>query len=467
MTDQESDSVSESIPKDDLHVVIEGSTTNHTDKGGIAADPEVERVSWVIEVEEESIGGGGNCGDTTGCEGGTGEGEREVTEEGEGINIGEGQSVNHEEVTSSAGTAAATGNQNQTEAMDVSRPLLTERRMSWGRGSIGRRSTSSLHSNGVGRQRLQVRSNVGNEVLNRTRGRSGTVFLIVLQMIQFVATVIILGLSWDDQCETPLFMWNSVYAGRLALYTIVLIYERVNFANLQTEEFKRAASNVRRIKVLLELAAFAWFIAGNVYLFSTDEVCKESLLYDITWAWVVYGYLCIALPALVCCAVVLCLPWVFIIMRLLKEDPGASNKVIAKLPTKKFTAGMYAEEDAQCVICLNNYVEGDELRITPCNHNFHSKCIDKWLKINKKCPLCMQSIDGSDAASNSDDDEEGNDNSVGDEENQLASNNTDANTLPIESSSAHDRDDSLVEADSGNASSSPRWGYSGEGGVQN
>ena len=82
-------------------------------------------------------------------------------------------------------------------------------------------------------------------------------------------------------------------------------------------------------------------------------------------------------------------------MHLAKENPGASNKAIEKLPKKKFVEGMYEEEDSQCVICLNDYVNDDDLRVAPCNHHFHAACIDRWLKINKKCPLCMQCIDGS------------------------------------------------------------------------
>ena len=44
-----------------------------------------------------------------------------------------------------------------------------------------------------------------------------------------------------------------------------------------------------------------------------------------------------------------------------------------------------------------NYKQDELLRFLPCNdqHNFHLSCIDRWLKINKKCPLCRNNIDES------------------------------------------------------------------------
>lgn len=42
-----------------------------------------------------------------------------------------------------------------------------------------------------------------------------------------------------------------------------------------------------------------------------------------------------------------------------------------------------------CHICMDNYKEKEFKRVIPsCNHCFHKKCIDKWLKKKGNCPIC-------------------------------------------------------------------------------
>ena len=50
-------------------------------------------------------------------------------------------------------------------------------------------------------------------------------------------------------------------------------------------------------------------------------------------------------------------------------------------------------ESERCTVCLCDFDSGDEVRALNCSHKFHVECIDQWLSINKKCPLCREDVD--------------------------------------------------------------------------
>nr|XP_044988479.1 E3 ubiquitin-protein ligase ZNRF3 isoform X2 [Jaculus jaculus] len=47
---------------------------------------------------------------------------------------------------------------------------------------------------------------------------------------------------------------------------------------------------------------------------------------------------------------------------------------------------------SDCAICLEKYVDGEELRVIPCTHRFHRKCVDPWLLQHHTCPHCRHNI---------------------------------------------------------------------------
>jgi hypothetical protein len=41
-----------------------------------------------------------------------------------------------------------------------------------------------------------------------------------------------------------------------------------------------------------------------------------------------------------------------------------------------------------CPICTDDFIKGQDLRVLPCNHQFHMECIDPWLmNVSGTCPL--------------------------------------------------------------------------------
>ncbi|KAF6775380.1 hypothetical protein AHF37_05763 [Paragonimus kellicotti] len=46
----------------------------------------------------------------------------------------------------------------------------------------------------------------------------------------------------------------------------------------------------------------------------------------------------------------------------------------------------------QCAVCIELYRASEVVRILPCRHVFHKKCIDPWLLEQRSCPLCKLDI---------------------------------------------------------------------------
>lgn len=36
----------------------------------------------------------------------------------------------------------------------------------------------------------------------------------------------------------------------------------------------------------------------------------------------------------------------------------------------------------RCVVCMSDFESRQLLRVLPCSHEFHGKCVDKWLRVN-------------------------------------------------------------------------------------
>lgn len=68
-----------------------------------------------------------------------------------------------------------------------------------------------------------------------------------------------------------------------------------------------------------------------------------------------------------------------------------SRREIQRFPTKTFE-GVISGGNTQCQICFCDYADGEKLRILPCFHDYHVKCIDRWLKDNTTCPICRANL---------------------------------------------------------------------------
>ncbi len=53
---------------------------------------------------------------------------------------------------------------------------------------------------------------------------------------------------------------------------------------------------------------------------------------------------------------------------------------------------MNLKEEKDCSICLEKLIDDDIEIELPCKHRFHIYCIQRWVDINKNCPLCRKTF---------------------------------------------------------------------------
>uniref|UniRef100_A0A182QJD2 RING-type domain-containing protein n=1 Tax=Anopheles farauti TaxID=69004 RepID=A0A182QJD2_9DIPT len=67
---------------------------------------------------------------------------------------------------------------------------------------------------------------------------------------------------------------------------------------------------------------------------------------------------------------------------------GLARPEIDQLPSYKFNAETHTGDQTSCVVCMCDFEARQILRVLPCSHEFHAKCVDKWLRSNRTCPIC-------------------------------------------------------------------------------
>ncbi|XP_013869522.1 E3 ubiquitin-protein ligase RNF38 isoform X1 [Austrofundulus limnaeus] len=62
---------------------------------------------------------------------------------------------------------------------------------------------------------------------------------------------------------------------------------------------------------------------------------------------------------------------------------GLTKGDIEQLPSYRFNPNNHQSEQTLCVVCMSDFEPRQLLRVLPCSHEFHGKCVDKWLRVSE------------------------------------------------------------------------------------
>lgn len=209
---------------------------------------------------------------------------------------------------------------------------------------------------------------------------------------------IFLSMYWTacGFCNRPLRYWVLVHCilqllqapVRLVFFARLCKIQQRN-GNIQECVRQLTHSSAWRTSKVVSILTYGWFILGVVWLLNSTY-CKQCPgLYRLSLA-VVFTAVARLLMTLI--VFYYSFPPRFQGAQTPPKPRGAAQDLIDSLTVEKFCQE-HPDGEASCAVCLSEFEEGDFLRQLPCGHSFHRHCIDKWLKRNKVCPLCLQDIE--------------------------------------------------------------------------
>lgn len=125
------------------------------------------------------------------------------------------------------------------------------------------------------------------------------------------------------------------------------------------------------------------------------ECCIFPSHYESTWTVLTISFISFVI---ICTIVVL----VFYTPRRITYSQGpfyftqrVDPETVEALPCFTFSSARSKDYQTQetCAICLEDYKDGEILKVLPCRHEFHSSCVVSWLtKSGTFCPVCKHDL---------------------------------------------------------------------------
>lgn len=80
----------------------------------------------------------------------------------------------------------------------------------------------------------------------------------------------------------------------------------------------------------------------------------------------------------------------FVFLQLRKESLLLVRRGCRRIIVGKPKSSKLEQEDKDCPICLERLHLSEHCHVLACQHSFHVRCLDQWLRQHDTCPLCRQ-----------------------------------------------------------------------------
>ena len=191
-----------------------------------------------------------------------------------------------------------------------------------------------------------------------------------------------------------------------SLCSLLLIAIRMRDSSMWVNQRAQMSRHNRAFHLLslgLYLTSAAFLALGCVWLASSESRQCVQLARPLVAALVVYETLAALWPLAVLACLSALFPWKALspftpympltTEAFVQERQGLSKREVDSLPSFVYTAGLYADDDRRCSICLGDLEAGERVRPLRCSHRFHLECINEWLLKKPTCPLCVQKVE--------------------------------------------------------------------------
>lgn len=245
-------------------------------------------------------------------------------------------------------------------------------------------------------------------------------YILFCNLVDFClifANIIVMAMnsSFINEDSYHYILWYLYFrTGLLIINLPISMHKYFKTDTMDTVENKYVYNGCMTTLMVLGVLTHIYGIVMFSYLPEDfNPALAKLVISNVAIATIIY-----CIPVLAMCCLCCCLPCLIVVQIMGELDlaeNGATEEEMDRLIDYVFDSnnniiksigcdaqGMKIEKvinptddtDVTCCICLTQYGDKEKLRVLNCDHHFHQECCDKWLKINKTCPLCRQSING-------------------------------------------------------------------------